>query len=255
MTSVFPDFEHQLEQTATRLNHEREMPPAPARPRQARRLIFVRPAAVLAAAAVVIAVAVSSATFLQSDASATVAIPSWRLGDLPDAAAHVSLLRNTGLQTVTAEELARTPILSIGDREIDARLVRRVPGRDLFVAPTRDGSKLCVAVAGNLGCATVEQLTTGSGALSAGNTLDGGWTASGLLADDAGPATAIYPDGTRQKLTTTDNVINEPLAGRPDTIRWTNANGQTQELKITKPLTLQDLTPDEQAKVRQDRQR
>lgn len=159
-----------------------------------------------------------------SDTPVADAIPL-RSDELSDLSADVSILRDPSETDgpVTAEDVQGAPILP--NDVIALSDARQVADSDLLIAPTKDGTGVCVAGPGRMACGNADQLTEQGASPAVTWDAEGEVHLIGLASDDVTTVTVVYSDGTEQEVDTSANVLDTVLRDRPVAIRWDGPQG------------------------------
>lgn len=123
---------------------------------------------------------------------------------------------------VAAEDVKGAPLLV--DDVIALGDARRF-GDDLLVAPTKDGTGLCVAGPGRMACGSATQLVEEGASPAVIWNAEGDVHLIGLAKDGIASVRVVYSDGTEQEVDASANVLDAVLRDRPVAIRWDGPHG------------------------------
>lgn len=172
----------------------------------------------LAACATVSAATAAVAQTFDAGPTATVPLASSALRSL---ASKMSVLTDG---TEPLRDVGAVPVTA--DDVVDLRDARQLTAQpDSILAPTTDGSGLCVAGPGRMACATVEALTRRGAAPAFVWNAAGDVHLFGLTTDEVEAVTAVYRDGREETVPARDNVLDADLTERPVSIRWQGPDG------------------------------
>ncbi len=172
-----------------------------------------------------IAVAIASA---RGDVAPSPGVPM-RSAELAALAPQVAVLDDPD-RTTAVQDVGGAPIMRQDDvvDVADARSVASDP--DVLVAPTSDGSGVCVAGPGRMTCDNADDLS------ATGATVAVTWNADGvkligLVTDAVDGVTVVYADGRTETIAAQDNILDAALSARPTIVRWQGPAG-TQQLAV-----------------------
>lgn len=156
-------------------------------------------------------------------------------GALKQLAGEMNVLRNADLnlgQVTDTEDLAGTPVVRDDViAVVDLRKLAAHPGA--LVAPTRDGTGLCVTAPARMTCGNTETLQE-QGVAPAVVANSEAIHLIGLATDSVQSVEVVYPNGRTQTIEVTDNVIDVKLDSFPESVRWEGPRGP-EALPVPRP--------------------
>jgi len=183
----------------------------------------IRKLLVLLAAICVLVPAATAVLAGASDATSD-AIPV-RSDELSALSDDMAILRDASKTDgpVDVADLHGAPIMA--DDVIALDDARQVADSELLVAPTTDGSGLCVAGPGRMTCASASQLAEHGAAPAVIWNAEGDVHLIGLAADGVAAVMVVYSDGTVQEVEASANVLDAVLRDKPVAVRWDGPQG------------------------------
>lgn len=169
--------------------------------------------------------------------------PGFQASALQGPISKVALLRAGAAKAgpATDAEITNSPIDPDGDvidvdhvvRPAVSPATRQALNGGLLVAPTTDGSGLCVAGAGRMACDSAENIDRRGAIVGVTWNAKGQVALTGLTTDSVPQVTVAYSDGTSTTVSATDNTLNTVLPKRPTSVSWTGPAGK-QAITIAK---------------------
>lgn len=148
-----------------------------------------------------------------------------RSDDLAALSDDMAILRDASKTDgpVEVADLNGAPVMA--DDVIALDDARQVADSELLVAPTTDGSGLCVAGPGRMTCGSADQLARDGAAPAVIWNAEGDVHLIGLAEDGVASVTVVYSDGTEQEVEASANVLDAVLRDKPVTVRWDGPQG------------------------------
>lgn len=121
-------------------------------------------------------------------------------------------------------DVSRSPVLPDDVIDLaDARQLNAHP--QSFVAPTTDGTGLCLAGPGRMACTNADDLARSGASPAVVWNADGQTHLFGFTTDDVDQVSVEFADGTEELVGSTANVLDAQLRERPVAIRWEGPQG------------------------------
>lgn len=121
-------------------------------------------------------------------------------------------------------DAGRSPVLP--DDIIDLAEARQLNAHpQSFIAPTTDGTGLCLAGPGRMACTKADDLAQSGASPAVVWNADGQTHLFGFTTDDVDQVSVEFADGTKDVIRATANVLDAQLRDRPVAIRWEGPHG------------------------------